>query len=247
MSGHNKWSSIKHKKEKTDQQKGKIFSKIVREMMISAKIGGGDPNMNARLRMAIQKAKEANMPNDNIKRAIEKGSSSADAANLEEITFEIYAPFGVALLVEAVTDNKNRTIPAIKSILGKYNATLASKGAVAYQFDKKGLIIFEPGTSEDAVMEIAAEMNVDDMQTKEDGSIEVTMQPTEFESIKNAFDQKNLKYVAASVGMIPKNTVTLDLEKAQKILRFIDKIEEDDDIQEVYGNYEIPDEIMEKL
>jgi YebC/PmpR family DNA-binding regulatory protein len=248
MSGHNKWSTIKRKKEKTDQQKGKIFSKLAREIMMAAKIGGSDQVMNARLRLAIIKAKESNMPSDNIKRAVEKGASGADSANLEEILFEIYSSFGVALLVEAVTDNKNRTISNIKSIINKYGANLAAKGAVAYLFDKKGLIIFEPGIGEDAVMEIAAEYNVDDLQTTEDGSIEVTMDPNEFETIKNAFDEKKLAYMDASITMIPKTVAALEtLEQAQKITRFIEKIEEDDDVQDVYGNHEIPENILEQL
>lgn len=247
MSGHNKWSTIKHKKEKTDQQKGKVFSKLAREIMMAAKLGGGDSSMNARLRLAIQKAKESNMPNDNIKRAVDKGASGPDAANLEEIVFEIYASFGVALLVEAVTDNKNRTIPNIKSVINKYNAQLAAKGSVSYLFDKKGLILFEPGTSEEAVMEVAAEVDVDDMNTTPDGSIEVTTDPANFEMVKAAFDQKKLSYASADITMIPKNAVTLDLEQAQKIMKFIDKIEEDEDVQEVYGNYDIPDDVMEKM
>jgi len=247
MSGHNKWSSIKHKKGKADEAKGKIFSRIVREIMMSAKLGGGDPSGNSRLRLAIQKAKESNMPADNIKRAIEKGTSSADAANLEEIVFEIYASYGVALLVESVTDNRNRTISNVKSYINKYNATLAAKGAVSYLFDKKGIILFEPGTSEDAVMEIAAEYNVDDVVTTEDGCVEVTMDPTEFETVKNAFIEKKMTFEEASITMIPKTAVTLDVDQAEKIMRFIDKIEEDDDVQEVYGNHEIPEDVLAKM
>ncbi|MFC1617554.1 YebC/PmpR family DNA-binding transcriptional regulator, partial [Candidatus Margulisiibacteriota bacterium] len=210
MSGHNKWSTIKHKKAKADKQKGKIFSKLVKEIMMAAKLGDPDPDMNPRLRLAIQKAKEANMPNDNINRAIQKGSSNADESNLDEITFEIYAPFGVAIIAEALTDNRNRTIPNIKSILNKADATLATRGAVSYQFDKKGLIVFEPGSDEDTVMEIATENDAEDMLTNDDGSIEVTTEPKNFEQVKKAFDEKEIAYVSAEITMIPQNTISLD-------------------------------------
>jgi len=246
MSGHSKWSTIKHKKAKTDQQKGKVFSKLVKEIMMAVKLGDPNPDMNARLRLAIQKAKSANMPNDNITRAVKKAADK-DTADLEEVTFEIYAPAGVALIVEALTDNKNRTVPNIRSILNKYGASLATRGAVSYMFDKKGSILFEPGSDEEAIMDVAAECEVEDLVSNEDKSIEVITTPQNFENVKNTFDEKNIAYVNAEIAMIPQTIVTLENDPAEKIAKLIDKLEDDDDVLEVYSNYEVTAEILEKL
>jgi len=247
MSGHSKWSTIKHKKAKTDQQRGKVFSKLVREIMIAAKSGDPDPDNNARLRLAVQKAKEANMPNDNIKRAIQKVAAGGEGANLEEITYEAYALYGVALLIEVVTDNKNRTLPNIKNILAKAGGSLATKGAVSYLFEKKGLIVFESGASEDLIMEIATEAGAEDIDINEDGSIEVKTESADFEQIKKVFDEKDLKYAEASLEMIAQNEISLDAEKARKIFNLIEKLEDDDDVQEVFGNYDVSAEVMKEL
>jgi len=247
MSGHSKWSTIKRKKGKIDQERGKIFSKIIREIMMAAKIGGADPEANSRLRLAIQKAKEENMPHDNIKRAVQKGAAASESANLEEILFEAYAPFGVALLISTVTDNRNRTVPNIRSVLTKYNGSMASKGAVSYLFDKKGVFLFEPGAEEEKIMDFALEGGANDVETKEDGSIEVITEPGKFEPVKELFDKNNLAYASNEITWVPQTTINLDKDQARKILKLIDKLEEDDDVQQVYSNHDIAEEIMAEL
>jgi len=237
MSGHSKWSTIKHKKAKTDQQKGKVFTRLAKEITVAAKHGGPDPSMNPRLRMAVQKAKEANVPNDNIERAIAKGSGSEGADHLEEMAIEVYAKDGVALIVECMTDNKNRTIPNIKTILNKAGARFANQGSVSYMFKKRGVFVFAPGASEDAVMEVALENQADDVVSEEDGSIEVTVDPHHFETLKQAFDTKKLAYVSSDIVHVADNPVTLDEAQTETLMALIDKLEDDDDVQLVYGNY----------
>ncbi len=245
MSGHSKWSTIKHKKAKTDAQRGKIFTKIVREISTAARVGGPDPEANPRLRIAVQKAKDVNMPTDNIKRAIQKGANTGAEDQFEEITFEAYASDGVAMLIETLTDNRNRTVPNIRSILAKAGGNLATKGAVAFQFSQKGLFLFEPGTAEDQVLEAAISAGAQDVQTKEDGSIEVIALPEHYEAVRQACDVANLPPTSAALTMIPQVTVPLDIEKGKKLLHLIDKLEDDDDVQAVYTNAEIPDEALE--
>ncbi|MFC1751903.1 YebC/PmpR family DNA-binding transcriptional regulator [Thermoproteota archaeon] len=242
MSGHSKWSTIKHKKAKTDAQRGKIFSKMAREITIASKIGGGDPTANTRLRLAIQKAKEVNMPNDNISRAIQKGAGGGEGAALEEIMFEAYAPNGVALIIETLTDNRNRTIPNVKNPLTRVNGNLATKGAVSYMFDQKGLIIFAPDADEEHIMEIATEAGAEDIDKKDDGCIEVTTAPEDFETVRQAFEDNEQRYEDASITMIPQNLVQLTLEQSEKLTKLIDKLEEDDDVQNVYHNADFPDD-----
>jgi YebC/PmpR family DNA-binding regulatory protein len=242
MSGHSKWSTIKHKKAKTDAQRGKVFSKIVKEIMVATKLGGPDTSCNTRLRLALQKAKEANMPQDNIKRAIQKGSAGADSANFEEVTFEGYAPNGVAILIETLTDNRNRTVPNIKTLLNKAGGSLSSKGSVAYLFHHRGILIFEPGSDENNIMEIATEAGAEDFNTQEDGSIEVVTDITQFEAVKNKFDDAKIDYATADLSKIPDIFVSLNLEQAQKVLALIQKLEDDDDVQNVYSNADIPEE-----
>ena len=238
MSGHSKWSTIKHKKAKTDAQKGKIFTKIVREITSASRSGGPLPDANPRLRLAIEKAKEVNMPADNIKRAIQKGAGGEDDQQFEEVSFEAYGPFGVAILIETLTDNRNRTVPNIRSILTKFGGNLAAKGAVSYLFEKRGLIIFEPGSSEESIMDAAITADAEDVETKEDGSIEVTTDPPQYEAVKKAFDDAKLAYATASVTMIPQTVATLTEDQAKTIDALIEKLEDDDDIQAVYANGE---------
>lgn len=238
MSGHNKWSTIKHKKAKTDAQKGKAFSKVSKEIIMAVKLGGSDTEMNPRLRLALQKAKEVNMPNENIKRAIVKGEGSGDDSNLEEIVFEGYASDGVGLIITALTDNRNRTVANVKMILSKGGGSMATKGAVSYQFNQKGFIYFEPGFSEDDIIEIALESGAEDVQSKDDGSIEVITDVTELENVRRAFDEKQLRYETASLTMIPSNWISLSEEKATKLLTLIEKLEDDDDVQDVYSNFQ---------
>ena len=247
MSGHSKWSTIKHKKAKTDAQRGKIFTKIVREISTAARIGGGDIDANPRLRIAVQKAKDVNMPSDNIKRAIQKGTGSGNEDQFEEITFEAYASDGIAMLIETLTDNRNRTVPNIRSLLSKVGGSLATKGAVAYQFSKKGIFIFEPGTPEEQLMDVTLSAGADDIINKEDGSIEVLTTPEYFEAVREACDIATLSYASASLEMVPQTTVSLADDKAEKILKLIEKLEDDDDVQAVYSNAEFSDEALAKF
>jgi YebC/PmpR family DNA-binding regulatory protein len=237
MSGHNKWSTIKHKKAKTDAQRGKIFSKISREITQAVRMGGSDPEMNSRLRLAIQKAKEANMPNDNLSRAIQKGAGLSDDNDFEEIQFEAYGPNGVGILIDVLTDNRNRSVANIKVILNKSGASMAKKGAVSYQFSLKGLFVFEPGINEAKIMDLAIENGAADVVSKEDGSIEIVCEPRQFEPIKQAFDAESLKYATATVTKLPDALTEVDSETAEKIMKIIEKLEDDDDVQDVYSNF----------
>jgi len=244
MSGHSKWSTIKHKKAKTDAQKGKVFTKIVREITTAARLGGMDPEANSRLRIAIMKAKEVNMPADNVKRAIQKGGAGSAEDHYDEVTFEGYAPDGVAILIETLTDNRNRTVPNIRSILSKAGGNLATKGAVAYQFEKQGLIFFENAMSEatDAILDLAITLGAEDVDIKDDGAIEITTTPENFEKIKLGLDEQNHIYTSASLEMVSQNKVVLNHDQAKKMLTLIEKLEDDDDIQAVYTNAQFPDD-----
>ena len=248
MSGHSKWSSIKHKKGKVDAQRGKMFTKVIREIQSAVRTGGGgDPEGNARLRMAVAKAKDVNMPADNVKRAIQKALGGEGGADLEEVMYEAYGPGGVAMMVKVLTDNKNRTLPVVRNIITKNGGNLGSAGSVSYLFNHKGQFLFAPGLDADKVMDTAIEAGADDVNTNDDGSIEVICAPDQFESIRNAFEKAGLAFESANVSMIPATTITVDEEAATKILRIVDLLEEEDDVQEVYGNYDISDAIMEKL
>ncbi len=237
MSGHSKWSTIKHKKAKTDAQRGKQFSKVVREIMVSAKLGGADPSMNPRLRLALQKAKEVNMPNDNIKRAIQKGAGNEPESQLEELIYEAYGPNGVAVLIKTLTDNRNRTVSNLKSTLTRCGGRMVEKGSVSYLFSAKGLIIFGSGSPEDQIMEVAFAMDIDDFDVQEDGSIEIITSPQIFEELKASFDTHNLSYVSACLTMLPSTFISISDKDCEQMISFIEKLEEDDDVQEVYANF----------
>ncbi len=240
MAGHNKWSSIKHKKAKTDAQRGKLFSKIAREIVMAAKLGGGDADMNPRLRLALQKAKEANMPNDNINRAVQKGAGGGDDTPLEELQFEAYGPHGVAILIDVLTDNRNRTVSNLKTILNKGNANMAQKGAVSYLFETKGLILFDSKEHEDTIVDLAIEADAEDVETKDENSIEIVINPTQLETLKNTYDAQNIVYATATITKIPSTIVTLNSDELPALLTLIEKIEEDDDVQDVYANFDGP-------
>lgn len=239
MSGHSKWSTIKHKKAKTDAQKGKAFSKVGREIMMAVKLGGEDLVANSRLRLVLQKAKEINMPNENIKRAIQKGAGAGDESNFDDIVYEAYGPNGVALLIEAMTDNRNRTVSNIKATLSRGGGSMASIGAVSYLFSKKGLLVFEPTVSdEETIMTIALDSGAEDVVTNDDGYTEIITSFEAFETVKKGFDDHNIDYVTARITQLPSTTVTLDDEQAAKIEQLIERLEEDDDVQDVYANVE---------
>ena len=248
MSGHSKWHSIRHKKGATDAKRGKIFSRLNKELMVAARMGGGDPSANPRLRQAIAAAKSENMPKDNIERAIKKGTGELEGVNYEEHVYEGYAPGGVALLIEVMTDNKNRAAADIRYVFNKRGGSLGEAGCVAWMFEKKGLIIFDQNqVAEDEVLEVALEAGADDVITTED-QYEVHTELAAFESVKQAFDGQGLRYTMAEITMIPLNTVKVDDEAlAAQILKLMDAIEDADDVQKVYANFDIPDEILQRI
>lgn len=247
MSGHSKWSSIKHKKGAADARRGKIFSKLIKELTVAARMGGGDPSGNPRLRSAILAAKAENMPKDNIERAIKKGTGELEGTTYEEINYEGYGPGGVALLVDCLTDNKNRAVAEVKYIFDRHGGNLGEPGCVSWMFEKKGLIVFEKGkVEEEALLNLALEAGAEDVK-EEENSFEVLTSIADFESVKKAFDDKSLKYNLAEVSKIPKNTVRLEGKKAEQMLHLMEALEENDDVSSVYANFDIPEEVMEAL
>ena len=241
MSGHSKWATIKHAKGAADAKRGQLFTKFIKEISIAAKMGGGDPATNPRLRTAVLKARAANMPKDNIERAIKKGTGELGAVNYEELLYEGYGPGGVAVLVEVLTDNKNRTAASVRNIFTKSGGNLGATGSVAYMFNRKGVIEYDAEVvSEEAIMEAALEAGAEDIAT-EDGVITVTTDPNDFASVLEALQEKGLESVSAAVSMVPDTYVALDADTTQKALKMIDKLEEDDDVQTVSSNIEIPE------
>ena len=247
MSGHSKWASIKHKKAATDSKRGKVFTKLIREITMSARQGGGSIETNPRLRLAIQKAKDANMPANNIDRALKKGTGELEGVTLEEITYEGYAPGGVALLVYVLTDNRNRTTSEIRNIFSKVGGSMASQGAVSWIFEKKGYIVVNKDViTEDKLMSIVLEAGAEDMQTEE-SSYAVTTQVQDFENIKKVLDDKQVKCDVAELSMIPKNNVKVTGDVAKKVLNLIETLEDHDDVQNVYANFDIDENILNEM
>ncbi len=248
MAGHSKWANIKHRKGRQDAKKGKIFTKLIRELTVAASQGGGIPADNPRLRLAVDKALGANMTRDTIDRAIARGVGADDGTKVEELSYEGYAPNGVAVIVEAMTDNRNRTAAAVRHAFTKCGGNLGTDGSVAYMFDRKGQISFAPGVDEDALMEAALEAGADDVVTHEDGSIDVFTSFVDFISVNEALQKAGFKGEEAEINMIPSITVELgELEMAQKVLKLIDMLEDLDDVQNVYFNGQIPEKIMEQV
>jgi YebC/PmpR family DNA-binding regulatory protein len=248
MSGHSKWSTIKRKKGAIDAKRGKIFTKIIKEITLAARIGGGDPEANARLRQAVAAAKEENMPKDNIERAIKKGTGTgADAVIYEEFTYEGYGPGGAAVLVEVMTDNKNRTVAEIRHIFSKHGGNLGENGCVSWIFEKKGSILLDKNAvNEDELMELALEAGAQDVR-EEENELEIITDPASFEGVKNAIDQRKVKYIEAKISLIPQTTVKLEEGKAEQMLKLMEKLEDNDDVQNVYANFDIADDVMERL
>ena len=245
MSGHSKWSTIKHKKGAADARRGRAFTKIIRELMVAARMGGGDPNANPRLRAAVQAARAENMPKDNIERAIKKGTGDLEGASYEEITYEGYGPGGVAVIVELLTDNKNRAAAEVRHIFSKAGGNLGEGGCVAWMFKKAGSIVFpKSAVSEDELMETALEAGAEDV--KDDGdSFQVVTAMQDFFKVKQAFDEKGWTYEQAEITMIPQTIVPVKDEKtAGQILRLMDALEDSDDVQHAYANFDIPDDIL---
>ena len=247
MAGHSKWANIKHKKAANDKKRGKLWSKLIREVTVAAKQGGGDLDSNPRLRLAVDKAKGANMPSDTIERAIKRGAGGEEEGNFDEIRYEGYAPGGIAVIVDCLTDNRNRTASEVRHAFTKHGGNLGTDGSVAYLFVKKGIISFAPGADEDTVMEAALEAGADDVETNDDGSIDVFTTPENFQAVKQAMIDAGLEPVNAEVTYDATTKAELDGETAEKLMKLIDALEDLDDVQEVYSNAEISDEIMEKL
>lgn len=242
MAGHSKWANIQHRKKAVDAKRGKIFTRINRELSVAARTGGGDPDANPALRLAIDKANAANMPKDNIERAIKKATGDLEGVSYEELKYEGYAPGGVAVMVDCLTDNRNRTVAEVRHVFNKHGGNLGTDGSVAYLFSKIGVLNFAPGTSEDEVMEVALEAGADDVVMADDGSIEVITNPEAYAEVKQAMK---------AVGLTPENSeitqrasveVELDVETGEKVLRFLDALEDLDDTQDVFSNAQIPDE-----
>lgn len=246
MSGHSKWANIKHRKGAQDAKRGKIFTKLIKEVTIAARIGGADLETNARLRLAVDKAKQANMPKDNIDRGIKKGTGDLDGVTYEEGVFEGYGPGGVAVIVEFMTDNRTRTVADVRHAFNKYGGSLGVSGSVAFMFDRKGQIVFSGENDFETIFEVALEAGAEDVK-EEDGMIEVITDPTEFEAVQNELEKHNLKYESAEVTMIPQNLNPVGGKQAESLMKMIDVLEDNDDVQNVYANYDISDEEMERI
>ena len=236
MAGHSKWANIQHRKKAVDAKRGKIFTRVNRELTVAARVGGSDPDANPRLRLAIQKANSVNMPKDTIERTVKKAAGELEGVTYEEIRYEGYAQNGVAVMVDTLTDNRNRTVAEVRHAFSKAGGNLGTDGSVAYLFSKIGVLNFEPGTSEDEVMEIALEAGADDIVTAPDGSIEVVTSPESFTDVVSAMEQAGLAPANAEVTMRASMEVELDVDSGQKVLRFLDVLEDLDDAQAVYSN-----------
>lgn len=247
MAGHSKWANIKHRKAAQDAKRGKMFTKLIRELTVAAKQGGGVVEDNPRLRAAVDKALGANMTRDTIDRAIARGAGNNEADDVEELTYEGYGPGGVAILVEAMTDNRNRTVAEVRHAFSKRGGNLGTDGSVAYLFTRKGQLSFAPGTSEDAVMEAAIEAGAEDVLTADDGSIEVTTAWEDFSAVKAALAAAGLEPESGEVTMVASTSVTVDAEGAESVLGLIDALEELDDVQNVYSNLDIPDDVIAEM
>ncbi|MFX1680847.1 YebC/PmpR family DNA-binding transcriptional regulator [Mitsuaria sp. CC2] len=236
MAGHSKWANIQHRKGRQDEKRGKVWTRLTREIIVAARAGGADINMNPRLRLAIEKAKGANMPADNIKRNVDKATGNLDGVTYEEIRYEGYGIGGAAIIVDCMTDNRVRTVAEVRHAFSKYGGNLGTEGSVAFQFKHCGQLVFAPGTSEDKVMEVALEAGAEDVLTDDDGAIEVLTSPADYEAVKNALEAAGLKPEIAEVTMRAENTIELAGEDAARMQKLLDVIEDLDDVQDVYNN-----------
>lgn len=245
MSGHSKWHSIKHKKAAVDARRGREFTRIIKEMTVAARLGGGDPGSNPRLRLAVEKAKAVNMPADNIKRAIMKGTGELPGQSYEDVTYEGYGPSGVAIIIHAVTDNKNRTVAEIRHSLTKYGGNLGENNSVAWMFHRKGYLSLDKSAgSEEELLEIALEAGADDLRT-EGSTYEVICSPENFESVKKSFEDHGKKIMTAEITMIPQSQVPLEGKKAEQMIKLMEALEDHDDVQNVYANFDISEAELE--
>jgi YebC/PmpR family DNA-binding regulatory protein len=246
MSGHSKWSTIKHKKGAADAKRGKAFTRIIKEMTIAARLGGGDADANPRLRAAIAEAKANNMPKDNIERAVKRGTGEIEGVSYEEVTYEGYGPGGVAIIVEALTDNGNRTTPEIRSRFEKHGGNFGTPGSVKFQFERKGYFAVEKSAvTEDKLMDLVLEAGADDLQTDDPEAYEIYASPENFEAVRQALETNKIPTVEAKLGMIPANYITVDESKSKQVMRLLEALDDHEDVQNVYSNFDIPAELME--
>lgn len=240
MAGHSKWANIQHRKGRQDEKRGKVWTKIIREVTVAAKLGGGDANTNPRLRLALEKAREANMPADNLKRAVDRGTGNLEGAHYEEIRYEGYGPGGAALIIDCMTDNRVRTVAEVRHALSKAGGNLGTEGSVAFQFRHCGQLLFAPGTDEDRVMEVALDAGADDVASLDDGSIEVLCEANDFEAVRAALEAAGLKPEFAEIGMKPGVEVELQGDDAERMQKLVDVLEDLDDVQRVDHNAILP-------
>ncbi len=247
MAGHSKWANIQHRKGRQDAKKAKFFTKAAKDIILAAKAGGGNPDDNASLRLAIQKAKAVNLPKDKIENAIKKGTGEIAGGDINEVVYEGYAPGGVAVLIEAATDNKNRTVAEIRHTLGKNGGNMGEAGSVSWMFNKKGVILFkEDAYSEDQVMEVGLEAGAEDV-LNEDGMFAVHCAPSDYMAVQAAFEEAGMTYESSELSQIPENMIEVDVETGKKIMKLIEAIEDNDDVQNVHVNADFPDELLEEL
>jgi YebC/PmpR family DNA-binding regulatory protein len=247
MAGHSKWANIKHRKAAQDAKRGKMFTKLIRELVIAAKHGGPLPEDNPRLRAAVDKALGANMTRDTIDRAIARGAGTNEADDMEELTYEGYAPGGVAVLIEAMTDNRNRTVAEVRHAFSKRGGNLGTDGSVAYLFSRKGQISFAPGADEERILEVALEAGAEDIETNDDGSVDVTTAWEDFHTVKTALEEAGLTPEGGEVTMVASTTVPVDADSVEPVMGLVEALEDLDDVQNVYTNVDIPDEVLAAL
>ncbi|MBG7601774.1 MAG: YebC/PmpR family DNA-binding transcriptional regulator [Gammaproteobacteria bacterium] len=247
MAGHSKWANIKHKKAANDKKRGKIWTKVIREITVAARAGGGDIDSNPRLRLAIDKAKGTNMPKDTIDRAVKKGAGGDEDGNYEEIRYEGYGPGGAAVIADCMTDNRNRTAAEVRHAFTKYGGNLGTAGSVAYLFSKQGVISFDTGADEDAIMEAALDAGAEDVISNDDGSVDVMTTPEDFEAVRDVLLVNELETIHAEITFTASTEATLNAKEAESMLKMIDLLEDLDDVQEVYSNADIPQEVLDSL
>ena len=247
MAGHSKWANIQHRKNTQDAKRGKLFTRLIREITVAARMSGGDPGANPRLRLVMDKALAANMPRDTIDRAIKRGTGTLDGVEYEEIRYEGYGPGGVAVLVDAMTDNRNRTVAEVRHAFGKCGGNLGTSGSVAFQFSEQGVLSYPAGSDEDRIMEVALEAGADDVVSNDDGSVDVLTAPALFQTVREAMLAAGLKPEEAEITQRASSSTTLGLEDAQKMVKLLEMLEDLDDTQNVYSNADIPDAILAQL
>ncbi len=247
MAGHSKWANIQYRKSAQDAKRGKLFTRLIREITVAARLEGGDPAANPRLRAAIDKALAANMPKDKIERAISRGTGDMEGVAYEEVRYEGYGPQGVAVMVDCLTDNRNRTVAELRHVFSKWGGNLGTDGSVSYLFDKRGILNYPPGSDEEAIMEMAIEAGAEDVVSHEDGSIDIFTAPEEFSGIQVALEKANLTAEQAEITQHASTSVSLDLEAARKMLDFLGALEDLDDVQQVYSNADFSEEIIAQL